>query len=43
MAARSGDINALQSTASYYPHLINAVDYDKRTPLHVACSEGQLS
>ena len=42
LASRTGDIQSLQSTATHYPHLINAVDYDKRTPLHIACSEGHF-
>ncbi|KAJ3226861.1 hypothetical protein HK099_003973 [Clydaea vesicula] len=42
-AARVGDVDGLQSVLSEFGTLVNVADYDGRTPLHVACSEGNLS
>jgi 60kDa lysophospholipase len=42
-AARSGDSKALKTILDEFSHLVNMPDYDGRTPLHIAASEGQLS
>ncbi|TPX38001.1 hypothetical protein SmJEL517_g00163 [Synchytrium microbalum] len=42
-AARIGDADAIQTVAQNFPTFISVGDYDGRTPLHIAASEGQLA
>ncbi|KAI9205643.1 asparaginase-domain-containing protein [Polychytrium aggregatum] len=42
-AARIGDIVGIMEVLGEYEGLVNVGDYDGRTPLHVACSEGQIA
>ncbi|KAI8910155.1 asparaginase-domain-containing protein [Gorgonomyces haynaldii] len=41
-AVRTGDLQAVRAVLNEYDTLINVPDYDGRTPLHVAVSEGKL-
>ena len=41
-AASAGDMESVTELIQHDPKLKNCADYDKRTPLHLACSEGQV-
>ena len=42
-AVAKADMPAIELMLKNNPQLVNFSDYDKRTPLHVAASEGQLA
>ena len=42
-AVAKADVPAIELMLKNNPQLVNFSDYDKRTPLHVAASEGQLA
>ena len=42
-AVAKADVPAIELVLNEQPQLVNFGDYDKRTPLHVAASEGQLA
>ena len=42
-AVAKADMPAIELVLKEQPQLVNFGDYDKRTPLHVASSEGQLA
>ena len=42
-AVAKADVPAIELVLNEQPQLVNFGDYDKRTPLHVASSEGQLA
>jgi len=43
VAASTGNLNKLKELIAAHPEAVNRGDYDKRTPLHIAASDGHLA